>query len=84
MSAYTVRYMMKHPGRVMGALASDPLSLWDTVHDRLVQNREYKRGPYAPAADQLWEEKLSTWLGMPRHGAAVDFDMLWPDVVREM
>lgn len=84
MISSALRYVAEHPGRAFGALARNPVSVWETFHDRLVQRREFQRGPFTPQADAEWEQKLMLWLGTEPYGMREDFDRLWPAVIAEM
>lgn len=78
----SIGYILKHPNRLAGALISDPVGLWDTLRDRLVQNREYtERPPYRADADRLWENNLYRLLDAPPPIATPDFGNLWSEVV---
>jgi len=76
-----LRYIAEHPRRAWNALTNDPISIWDTLQDRLVQNREYKRPPYMPDADPRWEEKLAARIPSEPWGIADEFAELWPRVI---
>jgi Methyltransferase domain len=84
MISAALRYVAEHPGRAIGALARNPVSVWDKFRDRLVQNREFKRGPCTPQSDSLWEQKLAARLGTEPYGVREDFDRLWPAVIADM
>ena len=78
-----LRYVVQHPARVASALATNPLSLIETAHDRLVQNREYRTPCYAQASDPEWEQHLHEIIGAPWPCPELaDFRMLWPEVLR--
>jgi len=77
-----LRYATRYPSRVAHALTTDPLGIWETVRDRLVQAEEYSRGPcrYEPASN--WEEKLHRELAVPWPCPSIpSFAKLWPQVV---
>ncbi|MGN6514818.1 MAG: class I SAM-dependent methyltransferase [Rhizomicrobium sp.] len=84
MISAALRYVAEHPGRAFGALARNPVSVWETFHDRLVQRREFKRGPFTPDADPEWERKLMLWLGTEPYGMREEFAELWTAVIAEM
>ena len=75
-------YATRYPTRVAYALATDPLAIWDTLRERLVQAQEYRDGPcrYAPTPD--WERELHHALcaAWPCPCGA-DFQKIWPGVV---
>lgn len=78
-------YIMKHPDRFIGALLADPASLWDTLRDRMAQNREYSgRPPYTCSADPEWETNLYALLDGVPGGSCGDFHALWADVVNQV
>jgi hypothetical protein len=71
-------YVLQHPGRAIRALATDPLALWDTVHDKIVQRREYSRPQPQYEADHDWERRLHQMIGAPWPcEAAADFRYRW-------
>jgi len=75
-------YVLHHPGRAMKALATDPAGLWDTLQDKIVERREYKRSSPQYQADPQWERKLHEHLGVSGLcTAAVEFRARWPEVV---
>ncbi|HEY1707713.1 MAG TPA: class I SAM-dependent methyltransferase [Rhizomicrobium sp.] len=78
-------YILKHPNRVASALFTDPVGLWDTLQDRLIQKREYTaRPPYRADADREWEINLYPLLGaLPVRGTG-EFRTLWAEVVRSV
>lgn len=78
------RYVTRHPGRALQALAQNPLSVWDTMYDRMVQNREYKRAPYSPKSDPDWQQRLTDRLLFDANAALGEFDLLWPQVIAEL
>ena len=50
-------YVLHHPGRALRAIATDPLGLWDTLQDKIVEKREYNRPQPQYVADPEWEKK---------------------------
>lgn len=84
MISAALRYVAEHPGRAFGALTRNPVSVWETFQDRLVQRREFRRGPYMPEADHEWERKLALWLGTEPFGVREEFDRLWPMVIADL
>jgi hypothetical protein len=80
--AFIFQYAVKYPGRVFGALASDPVGLWDAVHDGLDQRRQAHRPAphYQVTAD--WERQLHELLGVAWPCQAIsEFRSLWMNVV---
>jgi hypothetical protein len=78
-------YVLHYPGRAMRALATDPIGLWDTFHDRLVERREYKKPTPRYDADADWERRLHRILGAPWPCEAhTDFRARWPLVVGDV
>jgi hypothetical protein len=83
-AASQLDYILKYPNRLAGAVLRDPMGLWDTFQDRLVQNREYKRPAYRCAADPNWETTLQNWLGLKAFDPRAEFAALWPQVVESV
>lgn len=78
-------YVLQHPGRAMRAIATDPLGLWDTFHDRIVERREYKKPTPRYEADVDWERRLHQLLGAPWPCQAIaDFRYRWPVAVGDV
>jgi Methyltransferase domain len=66
-----LRYILKHPIRVVTSIATDPLGSWEKLQDR--------------HADVDWERRLHSLLGVPWPcGATAEFWALWPDVMEEL
>lgn len=66
-----LRYILRHPIRVVTSVATDPLGAWDKLQDR--------------QADVDWERRLHSLLGVPWPcGEATEFWALWPEVVEEL
>lgn len=85
MSHAGMDYVWRYPRRVARALASDPLSLWDTFRERLTERREYARPTPRYVPDTDWEDRLHALLGMRRDGdAAGELKTLWRFVVAQM
>lgn len=79
-----LRYVVHHPGRAAAALAH-PLATLETVHDRLVQRREYRTPVFAHAPDPGWERRLHEELDAPWPCPdRFDFESLWPEVLRNV
>lgn len=85
MLGFFLDYALRHPGRAIRALGSDPLGLWESVRDKLVEVREYE-GP-APhyEVNAGWEEQLHHFLGVswPCQTTS-EFCVLWPQVVGQV
>jgi hypothetical protein len=79
----TLRYVLQHPGRAAAALA-DPVTAWDTFTDRIVQNREYRRGPCKHEADPEWERKLAAVRDTSSDNGLREFQTLWPKVIADV
>lgn len=85
MIASVLRYAMRHPARAARELVSDPAGVWDTIHDRLVQSREYREGPCCDKAEPDWEPEVHRALGLSwpcRDGP--EFAALWRQVVSDV
>jgi len=81
----TFRYVARHPGRAVRALATDPLGVWDTLQGRLVQSREYRDGPCRWVPDRDWEAALHRALGVAWPcPEATQCRSLWPHVVADV
>jgi hypothetical protein len=66
-----LRYILKHPIRVVAAVAAQPLETWATVLDR--------------QADSGWEQRLHDLLGVPSPSESIsEFWTLWPEVIGEL
>jgi hypothetical protein len=78
-----LRYVVRHPRRAAAALARNPAAVLETVHDRLIQRREYRAPSFAQIADPDWEQRLHARIGAPwpcPH--MVEFWALWPRVLQ--
>jgi len=76
-------YVLRYPHRLAGAAVRDPIGLWDTFRDKLVQRREYaERPPYTAQADADWQASLARLAGIEDRSA--EFAALWPGVVSEV
>lgn len=85
MPATNFGYLLHYPNRLAGALVRDPVGLWDTFRDRLVQKREYRRPAYRCDSDPDWEARLHANLGAAWPCQAVsEFRELWPEVVNDV
>lgn len=77
-----LHYAFHYPKRLAGALVSDPAGLMEKLHERLVQEREYRNPVHRYEADPDWERSLHTLLGCPWPCAVqAEFRALWPQVV---
>ena len=66
-----LRYVVKHPIRVVAAVAAHPLETWATLQDR--------------QADSGWEHLLHDLLGVPWPSELIsEFWALWPKVIGEL
>ena len=50
-----LRYGLKHPARAVSALVANPAAVFEKVHDKLVQAREYRAPAHAYRAAHDWE-----------------------------
>ena len=77
-----LRYVVQHPRRAVSALGRNPLAVFETVHERLIQNREYRAPAFAHEADPLWEKNLHERIGAPWPCPETDeFRALWREVL---
>lgn len=82
MLARVLRYGLRHPGRAVGALLSDPAGLWEKVQDKLVQQREYRQPAHRHRAMIDWERRLHEGLRVTWPcEASLEFQALWPSVI---
>jgi len=78
-------YVLQYPGRAMRAIATDPVGLWDTLHDKIVERHEYKKPMPQYQADADWERRLHEHLGVSWPcDVAADFRCRWPLVIGEV
>jgi len=77
-----LQYAMHYPKRLAGALATDPVGLFEKLQDRIVQNWEYRVPVYRHELSANWEGQVHEWLGCEWPCAERDaFHALWPRVV---
>ena len=77
-----LHYARHYPVRAVSALRADPLGLLETLQDRLVQEREYRRPPCTYEVTPDWERQLYAQLRLSYPGATIsEFETLWPQVV---
>lgn len=82
MSDTGLNYILKYPNRAANALFTEPVGVWDTLHDRMVQRREYARRPaYRATPDPEWETNLYRLLGTMPSNTTGEFRTLWTEVV---
>jgi hypothetical protein len=75
-------YFLRHPGRAVAAIASDPMEAWTTVYDRFVYLRERKRPQCDYQADGDWESRLHNLIGTPWPCPVIEeFNALLPEVL---
>jgi hypothetical protein len=80
-----LRYFLRHPVRAATAVASDPLEIWTTVHERFVAQRERPVPPDLYQAEDGWDRRVHELLGVPWPcPEAAGFAALWPQVTREL
>ena len=80
-----LNYAVRYPGRLARALANDPAQVWEKLHDRLVQQKEYETPVHFHKETPNWEQQLDAWLG--GRGSCDErgeFWPLWQEVVREV
>jgi Methyltransferase domain len=53
-----VEYFLRHPGRVLAKIATDPLEVWSTAWDRLADRRERRLPQWQYCADPHWESSV--------------------------
>jgi hypothetical protein len=84
MSRTAMENALRYPRRIVATL-NDPLSVWDTFQERLVQRREYSRPTPQYIADAQWEGQLHRLLGsaVPCN-ASSEFGDLWQEVVADV
>jgi len=83
MISAALQYAARHPSRALDALR-DPLSIWDTLYDRMIQKRERRRPDYTPEADPDWEERLAVGLNQPGGAVSEEFEQIWAQMIAEM
>ena len=85
MLGQALRYGLRHPGRAMGALMSDPLRLWEKLRDKQVQEREYQRPPFVHRPMHDWERRLHVALDIvwPCE-SSIEFQNLWPSLINRV
>jgi len=77
-----IHYALHYPKRLAGALLNDPVGLMERLHDRVVQQREYRSPIHIHKANPEWECILHDRLGFPQPcGMQGEFRALWPEVV---
>jgi len=77
-----LHYARHYPQRAIAALRTDPLGLLETIQDRIVQEREYRRGPCIHDTTPDWERMLHKALGTSYPCRAVEeFRAEWPKAV---
>ena len=80
-----LRYFLRHPVRAATAVASDPLEIWTTVHERFVAQRERPVPPDLYQAEDGWDRRMHELLGVPWPcPETAGFAALWPEVTREL
>jgi predicted O-methyltransferase YrrM len=80
-----LHYALRYPRRLAGALASEPVSLLDKLHDGIVQRWEYLNPVHYHQPSHHWERNLHRWLGADypcEHQA--EFYRLWPEVLHSV
>lgn len=78
-------YLVQHPGRAIRAIATDPLRVWDTLTDKIVEKREYSRPQPKYTADAKWERHLHEHLSVPMPcQVASEFRARWPLAVADV
>ncbi len=82
MLSAALQYAFRHPKRLAGALVRDPAGLVEILHDRAVQEREYRRPLHIHPACAEWERMLHDWFGVPWPcEAQEDFRAVWRDTI---
>ena len=82
MLGQVLRYGLRHPGRAVGALVSDPAQLWEKFQDKFVQEREYQRPAFKHRPMPDWERRLHAGLRITWPcEASLEFQSLWPSVI---
>lgn len=77
-----LQYAFHYPVRLAGALVSDPAGLIEKLHDRIVQQREYRSPIHPHEANPDWERVLHDRLGGSQPcDIEAEFRALWPKVV---
>jgi hypothetical protein len=77
-----LHYALHYPVRLAGALVSDPAGLMEKLHDRIVQQREYRSPIHFHEANPDWERVLHDRLGCGQPcDTQAEFRALWPKVV---
>jgi hypothetical protein len=81
----SVAYFLKHPVRLMNAIAADPREAWIKFEDRYHERRE-RRGPiHRYQADSDWERRLHSHLGAPWPcEVSAQFWTLWAEVIASL
>lgn len=80
-----LNYAVRHPGRLVRALANDPAQVWEKLHDRLVQQKEYETPVHVCEETPDWEQQLHAWLGVPAScDERREFWPLWQQVVQDV
>ena len=76
-------YATRYPARAAYALATDPLAIWDTLRERLVQAREYRDGPcrYASTPEKELHRAIDVAWPCP---CGLEFRRAWPRVVESV
>jgi hypothetical protein len=77
-----LRYTRLYPRRVIQALTTNPVGIWDILVDRLVQRIERRRTAIIHTPDAQWERRLHDALGASWPcDATSEFQSLWPEIV---
>ncbi len=77
-----LHYARHYPQRAIAALRTDPLGLLETLQDRIVQEREYRRGPCIHDVTPDWERQIHAALAASFPcGATAEFREAWPVAV---
>ena len=80
-----LHYVRHYPARAVSAFASDPAGLIETLQDRIVQNREYRRPPCRYDVTPDWERRLHRTLNVEFPCTAVaEFHAEWPKAVESV
>jgi hypothetical protein len=67
------------------AVARDPLEAWTTLQDQYVDRLEQRRPQFQYEAEDAWEPRLHSLLGVPWPCEAIpEFRALWPDVMNQL
>ena len=81
----TVRYFLRRPLSVIGAVVANPIQAWTRFQDRFAQLREERGAAFHYEPDPDWELRLHDFLHVPWPCKTIaEFQLLWPVVVEEL